>query len=169
MVPLLIQLLAVLAGLLIVHALIRRAGVELNLPQAGAIALLAFFTLVGVSNLRNEWKVLDEQRERLADVGPEAARAVCTGVGIDGQFLQFVGNKIPVRERFYMEVPVRLSGAGDICMRMLLLPRLQVNDPKSVRYLVFYENLRKDVLEPAKRRGGVVLEHDKAHIVVRVP
>ena len=168
MIPLLVQLLAVLAAMAVVRAVLARAGVQLDLPQATALALLAFLAIVGVSNIRNNWKILDEQRKEHAAFSPEQGRAACTGVGVDTRFLQFVGSQVPVRERFYLDAPA-LVGTGDRCVRLMLLPRLQVNDPNAVRYLVFWGHVQPELIAAARRRGATVATHRPDHLVVRLP
>lgn len=168
MIPLLVQLLAVLAAMAVTRAVVARAGVQLDLPQATAVALLAFLAIVGASNIRNNWKLLDVQRGKHAHTPRAEARSACTQIGMDTDFLGFVGSRVPVGERFYMDAPP-LVGTGDLCVRMLLLPRQQVNDPDDARYLIFWGHVQPDLIASAKRRGGTVATHHPDHLVVRLP
>lgn len=164
----LVQLVAVVGGMVLVRALFARAGVRLDAPQAAAVALLAFLAVFGVSTLRETWKVLDEQRALYAAQTPETARRACTGVGVEVPVLQFVRDQIPPGERYHLEAP-GLVGTGDRCLRMVLLPRLEVKDAADARFLVLWGQVRPELVEAAKRRGATVAIHDDTHQVVRLP
>ncbi|MDQ3933825.1 MAG: hypothetical protein M3340_04250 [Actinomycetota bacterium] len=163
------QVLAIVAGAALVRALLIRLGVELRFEQALAVGVLVFLAILSGWFLRERWNYLDDQRERNSDVSPQEAAATCVATGVDVDFLSFVGSKIPVRERYYMEASGALAGAGDICIRFQLLPRLAVGDSHKARYLIFWEAPSRTTFEFFERRGAQVFKYDRDHFVLRKP
>lgn len=170
MVPLIVQILAVLAGTALVHAGLARLGVELGLPHAAALAVLVFLFASATINMREQWKRLDVQRDeyRYLEDDPVEARSACTAAQVDPGFLGFLGSRIPVRERFYLQ-SVPLKGTGEFCVRFLLLPRTQVRDPKDAKYLVFWDPPSREILEQVRREGATVVAWDRGHVLATRP
>jgi hypothetical protein len=169
MVQVVTQTLAILAGGALVHALLRRLGADLRFAQSLAVAALVFLAVLSGWFLRDRWNFLDDQRGRYAGLSPRAASATCAAIGVDGGVLAFVGSAIPVGERFYMERGGRVAGNSDICIRFLLLPRVQVASPDQARYLVHWEAESRAAFDQAVARGGTVIRRDRKHFVVRKP
>ena len=170
MVPLIVQIVAVLAATALVRVVLGRLGLELGLPQTAAIAVLVFLVVSSTINMREQWKRLDIQRDeyRYLDNDPVEARSACLAAGVDGGFLGFVGSRVPVRERFYLE-SAPLKGTGEFCVRFLLLPRVQVRDPKDARYLVFWDAPNRRTLDQVRREGARVVAWDKGHLIATRP
>jgi hypothetical protein len=168
-VPLLIQMLAVVTLALVVRAVLGRLGVRLDFVSTTALAVLLFLVQPAVVNMRTAWLRADKQREvnRSLDGRPEAAKAACLAVGIEGEFLSLVGSRIPVRERFYMDSD-SLRGEGEFCVRFLLLPRVEVEKPEDARYIVFWDPDDRDRIDQARRQGfDVTLYSTTKAIAVR--
>ena len=163
------QVLAIVAGAALVRALLIRLGVELRFEQALAVGILVFLAILSAWFLRDRWNTLDDQRARNASLTPQQASATCVATGVDVDFLSFVGSKIPVRERYYMEASGGLAGAGDICIRFQLLPRLAVGDPHKARYLIFWEAPSRTTFEAFERQGAAAFRYDRDHFVLRKP
>ena len=168
MVQLLFQTLGVAAAAALGRALLARAGLRVQYPQAAALVILLFLAVHAVNGMRDSWKALDVQREANAAQTEESSRAGCTAAGVDIHFLEFVGSKIPTRERYFMEFGQGTIG-GEICARMLLLPRLQVWDIARARYVVFFGSVPKDRLAEVKRLGAKIHRWDGAHLVAELP
>jgi hypothetical protein len=170
LVPLLFQTLGVLVSALVLRALVTRLRGEVKLVEAVALAVVVLLGALTVPTLRDRWKALDVQRTASAHLSPAEARSICRAVGVDQAFLGFVGSRVGVRERFYMELDRRLTYQGEWCIRFVLLPRTQVSDPKDARHLVFWNPPSKAGLRAAERLpGAVVGVHDRNHVVVTLP
>jgi hypothetical protein len=167
--PLIAQTLGVGLASCLLYVLAARVGASLDPPRAVAVTVVLVLAVLGVAYFRDGWEALAEQRERTEDLSREAARSTCTQVGVDQHFLNWVAARVPVRERFYMRAHPRLIGQGDICIRFLLLPRLQVSRPEDARYLVFWGRAPEDELAEARRRGAIVETFRRRHLVARVP
>jgi hypothetical protein len=158
-VPLIFQTLGVVAAGVLLRAMFARAGAHVQVAQTTAFAAVMVLAFLAVGNVRERWKELDVQRTNSSGLAPETARATCTGVGVDNGFLELVGSMIPVDGTFYMEQPGNLTGAGDICIRLLLMPRRQVSDPAAADYLVFWGTASHSKEAAAARARGVKLRH----------
>ena len=169
MVPLIVQILAVLGGAALVRVLLARLGVELGVALSAAVAVLVFLFASSTINMREQWKRLDAQRDEYRYLQNEPnARAACQAVGIDTGFMSFLGSRIPVRERFYLESEP-LKGTGEYCVRFLLLPRRQVRDPKDAKYLVFWDPPSRATLERVRREGASIARWDDGHLIAVRP
>jgi hypothetical protein len=171
LVPLLFQTLGVLASAVVLRAFVVRLRGEVGMVQATALAIVLFLAVITVPTLRDRWKGLDVLRKASATLGPADARSLCRGVGIDQDFLGFVGARVPVRGSFYLEVDPRLRFQGEWCIRFVLLPRTQVSCPDGTTHsLVFWNPRSKANLHAAERLpGAVVGTHDPNHVVVTLP
>ena len=155
MVPSLIQILAVVMLAAVVRVVLRRLGIELDFATTTAIAVLLFLVQPTVVNMRSAWLRLDKQREANSSLlgNPDAAKAACLGKAtVDGGFLGFVGSRIPPREGFYLdgEMPSR----DELCIRLILLPRVEVEKAEQARYLVFWDPRgARQKLGAARREG----------------
>ena len=170
MVPLLIQILAVVTLALVVRAVLRRLGVELGFAQITALAVILFLVQPAVVNMRNAWLRVDKQREANSSLAgrPTAAQAACLGVGVDPHFLSFLGSRVPVGEKFYMDTE-SMRGVGEFCIRFLLLPRLEVERPDEARYLGFWDPYSREPIEAAKRQGLKVTNWDRTKALAERP
>jgi hypothetical protein len=162
------QTLGVLVGSLLLHRIAVRAGLRVELPHAASLAAIVLLGTQSVGYLRDGWHNLDVQRESAAEVTPEAGRRACASVGVDLGFLEFVKQRVPERARFYMHAPP-LVNSGEFCVRMLLLPRLQVGSRTEARYFVFWDDLPEPLLADVRRRGAVVSKYGPRFAVARVP
>ena len=163
------QLVAVLAAILLLRVLLAQAGLELSLPRSAAIAVLLVLGLLAVGALRNSWHSLDVQREHNAHLTREAARAECVAVGVDPTALTGVAARIPPRERYFVRLPRPLPNNGELCMRFLLLPRLEVARPEQARYLVLWGSARGSVVGELRRAGATVVTVRPGYAVARQP
>jgi hypothetical protein len=169
LVPLLIQILAVVAVAALVLVVLERLGVAVGIPQAAAVAVLAVLASSGVINMREQWKHLDLQRAQNAGIPAQEGRGVCRAVGVDAEFLGYVGSRVPVRERFYLDASPQFFGSKDICMRFVLLPRTQVAQLKDARYVVFWDPSSRQTMRAVRQRGATIAFHDRRHAVARLP
>jgi hypothetical protein len=170
-VPGLIQILAVVTLAAVVRVVLRRLGVELDFPRTTAIAVLLLLVQPTVVNMRSAWLRLDQQREAGASLRgkPDVATAACLEkAAIDVEFLGFVGSRIPPRERFHL-ISESLVSRGELCIRFLLLPRVEVERPEQARYIVFWDPpLPRRTLAAARRKGlDVEVFSDTKAIAVR--
>lgn len=163
-------MLAVVTVALVVRAVLSRLGVELGFAQITALAVILFLPQPAVVNMRSAWLRVDKQREANASLKdqPTAASAACLGVGVDGQFLSFLGSRIPVGEKFYMDTE-SMRGSGEYCIRFLLLPRIEVERPDQARYLVFWDPYSREPIEMAKRQGLKVTSWDSTKALAERP
>jgi hypothetical protein len=155
-VPSLIQILAVVTLAAVVRVFLRRLGIELDLATTTALAVLLLLVQPTVVNMRSAWLRLDQQREANVPLhgNPDAARAACLGkAGVDAGFLGFVGSRIPPRAGLYLdsEMPSR----DELCIRLILLPRVEVEKAEQARYLVFWDPSRARQKLDAARRAGL--------------
>ena len=169
MASLLGQALAVLAAAFLVRAVLARMGLDLALPRAAALAALVLLAVVAVGQFREDWQQLDLQRTRFAHLPAAAARADCLGVGLDPSPLYKVAARIPERETYLLRVPHRLPDNGELCMRFVLFPRLEVSRRDQARYVVFWQTAPRPELDALRRQGARVELLQPGYAIARLP
>ena len=131
-------------------------GTELDFATTTALAVLLFLVQPTVVNMRSAWLRLDQQREANAYLhgNPDAAKAGCLAKAtVDTGFLGFVGSRVPPREAFHFDSG-SMSSRDELCIRLLLLPRVEVEAPERARYLVFWDAAgTREKLDAARRAG----------------
>lgn len=168
MVRLLFQVLAVAGAATLVSALFARAGQRIRFPQAAAIAILLFFAILAVEGMRESWRGIDEQRKVNAGQTRESAIQACSAVGVDLQFLDYIGRNVPLGERYLLEFRGGTVG-GEICARMLLLPRLATDNLDRARYVVFFGTVPPARLAEVKARGATITRWSRDNLLARLP
>jgi hypothetical protein len=173
MASLLGQIAAVLAVALLVRALAGRAGLTLRMPQATALAAVLVLALAAVSAYRETWHQLDLQRTAWKNNDQGAAISECAGsLGVDPLYVGWLRERIPEGQAFFQPPGPERGFAPDICLRMLLLPRFQVEEERRARYVVVWsERGRVDpaLLDGYRRRGAKVERYTDARWLVTLP
>jgi hypothetical protein len=168
-VSLLGQILAVVAAGFVLRAMLAGRGARLGAPRAVGLAALLLLTVTSVAAIRESWHALDVQRTAAAHLSPVAGRSECEKVAIDAPALGWVASRIPVRGRFYLVLPYNPAHTGEICMRFVLLPRLQVPRLAQARYVVFWRSRPPAMVAALRRRGAVIEAYGSQYGVARLP
>jgi hypothetical protein len=163
------QVLAVLAAAYLARALLAGMGLDLGLSRAAALAVLAVLAILSIGQFREDWQRLDVQRARFAHLPAATARADCVNVGLDPSPLGKVAERIPEREHYLLRVRRRLPNNGELCMRFVLFPRLQVSRPEEARYIVFWQHTPRPALDALRRRGATVELLQPGYAIARLP
>jgi hypothetical protein len=162
------QTIAVAAGALLIHALLRRHGGTIGVARAAALTVIAVLAVAGVANYRENWEKLRVQRTKWSGLPADAALRECAlSTGTDPYFLEWLKARIRENERFY--IPLGPDHANRICMRMLLLPRLQEDRVEDARYAVLLGDTEDDPLPEFRRRGATVERYDRERVLVTLP
>jgi hypothetical protein len=169
-----IQLSAQVAAIAVVTLLVRelagRYGPKMAFPTAAAVTVAVFLAAIALGNVRESWHGLDLQRAHTKGLSARQGQETCTAVGVDPYFLGWIGARIPSRAKYFMVVAPNLMGGGDICIRQLLFPRVQEQDPAGVRYFVFFGRVDQALLADLKARGATILRYPKrASLLARLP
>lgn len=173
MASLLGQIAAVLAVAVLVRALAARAGVPLRLPQATALAVVLVLALAAVSSYRETWHQLDLQRTQWKDLDQAGAISECAGSqGVDPLYVGWLRERIPEGQAFSQPPGPARGYAPDICLRMLLLPRFQVEDERRARYVVVWNErdpVDRSLLDGYRARGAKVERYNDSRWLVTLP
>lgn len=173
MASLLGQIAAVLAVAVLARALAARAGVALRLPQATALAVVFVFALAAVSSYRESWHLLDLQRTQWKNLTQGPAISECAASqGVDPLYIVWLKERIPERATFFLPPGDERGYAPDICLRMLLLPRVQVEDERGARHVVVWTDrgrVDRGLLEDYRRRGAKVERYTDKRWLVTLP
>ena len=163
------QTVGVVLAALLLMALLRRLALALGFGRAAAVAGLVLLGALGAGAFRESWHALDVQRRTFSHVSSEGGRSRCMiTTGIDVHAIELVGREVPSRERYYFQPGYPLGHQG-LCIRFLLLPRLQVATPEQTHYLVFWGAPPRAQLEELRRRGAVISRFGFDYAVARVP
>lgn len=152
----------------LVWALLARSGVPLGVPRAAAIAVTVLLASVSAPTFRDGWQTLNDVRAESRGTSRDAARASCTSVLPNAEFLEWAAQRVPVRERFYLHAP-EVDGVGQLCIRFVVLPRVQVNRPAEARFVVFWGDASRPLLGDLRRRGAIVETFEPGFMVARLP
>lgn len=165
MVPLGAQVVGVLLAALLVTGLARRAGVRATVPAGAVLTALVFLTVLGAGSLREGWRDLDRQRADNDHLSADAARQEnCVRLGVDPAAVAWVSGRMPQRARFYLAPGSSLNPGADICLRFLLLPRLQVNGVAEADHVLFWNaRARSGLLSDLRGRGAPVVSFGDAY------
>ena len=171
--PLIFETIAFALAPWILIALMNRFGVplgSLGYARAAGIVIVVVLGTLSLGNLAASWHALDIQRSAFRKVTPTAARGACAIThGVDIRALGWLGQHIPVRERFYLQAGRGgVPGAG-ACIRFLLLPRLQVPAPTEARYLVYWQGVPRGALKFLRARGATVIRLGRSYAIARLP
>lgn len=173
MASLLGQVAAVLAVALLARALAARAGVRLGVPQATALAAVLVLALAAVSSYRETWHLLDVQRGQWKDLTQGSAISECAGtLGVDPLFVGWLKERIPERQAFFQPPGPERGFAPDLCLRMLLLPRFQVEEERRARFVVLWnerEPVDRRVLDRYRARGAKAERYTDSRWLVTLP
>lgn len=172
MVSLIGQMVAVAAAALLVRALLERAGVRMSLPRAGAIAVMLVLSLLAVAHLRESWHALDIQRDRYDHYSRERAGFNCAVNNEANKALGWLGSQLPTRSHFYLQIPGFLPGNGELCLRFVLLPRLQVPKLAQAQYVVFWQSEPPALVQSLRARGATFSTYARYHhryMVAKLP
>lgn len=169
MVPLLAQIGAVLAVLLLARALLARAGLQLSAPQAAALAVVFAFTVPAVLSLRESWERLDDQAAAWKNDSPQSGADACVqSLGGDPAYVNWLRERIPENARYWMPSGPGRGYAPDICMRMVLLPRLQEDRIEDAQFAIALQGDQR-LIDDLKRRGARVEIFAPGRELVRLP
>ena len=168
------QTIAILACGLLVRAALARAGVRLSLPRSTALGVAVVLALVAVSTYREQWHTLDLQRTKFSAAEPYDAKGECAvSLGADPYFVAWVGSKIPPRERYWMPPGPSRGYAPDICMRMILIPRVETKALEEAHWAILWgEYDVQRILAELRGRGGRVYPYNgtsRDRFVVQLP
>ena len=170
MASLLGQIAAVIAVGLLVRALVARTGARLPLPQTVALGALLVLALTAVSTYRETWHQLDLQREAWTDLTQGGAISECAGsLGVDPHYAGWLKARIPEDAAYYQPPGPTRGYAPDICLRMLLLPRTQVERPEETRYVVLWDAFDRSLLDRYRRDGAKVERYTENRWLVTLP
>jgi hypothetical protein len=171
--PLIFETIAFALAPWILIALMDRFGVPLGslgyARVAGIVIVLVLGTL-SLGNLAASWHALDLQRSAFRKTTPTAARGACALThGVDVRAVGWLGQHIPVRERFWLQSGRPGVPGSGTCIRFLLLPRLQVPAPTQAHYLVFWQGVPRGALRFLRSRGATVITRGRSYAIARVP
>lgn len=170
MASLLGQIAAVLAVALLALALARRAGLRFGIAPAVAIGALFILTSGAVSSYRESWHALDEQRDRWRTLAPASALAECAGsLGVDPDWIKYLQQRIPKGGRYYQPPAPGRGYAPDLCLRMLLLPRTEVESEAEADHVVLWKGTDPKLPGAYRRRGATILTYSPDRILVKLP
>lgn len=155
---------------MLIHALLARYGAQMSLPRAAGLLVVVFLGLVAVSTLRETWHSLDDQRERWSDLPPYPAKSECAvSLGVDPFYASWLAARMPEGSRYWMPSGPRRGYAPDVCLRMLLLPRLQEPRIEDADFAVLWDDIPRGTIPDLERRGGQVERHSRGRYLVRLP
>lgn len=170
------QIAAVVAGALVLRALLRRTGVELPVVQATGTAIVVLLAVVGIGSLRQSVRVLNAQRAANVNPSRDTARRICVyDLHLDTAAVTWAEAQIPPRARYYFDGPISnpQSPPGfttvDLCLRYVLLPRLQVGTLAEARYVLFWGRMSPAVTAAVRRRHGVLRRLGPGYAVATLP
>lgn len=170
MVPLIVQIVAVLAAGFLGQRLLARSGVRLPFQRAVAVAVCLTLTVGAATTMRETWKFLDEQRARWRTNTPYPAKSECAvSLGVDPFYAGWLIGRMPSNARYWMPSGPGRGYAPDLCLRMLLLPRLQETDLEDAQFAVLWGGIPQETLPDLKRRGGRVYRYTDGRYLVRMP
>ena len=171
MAPLIGETIAFVIAPGILIAQMRRFGAgsgSLRYPAAAGIVIVLVLGTLSIGNVPASWHLLDLQRHAFRKVTPSSGRAACTRThDVDVDDVGWLGQHIPVRERFYFRSARPVLGAS-ACIRFLLLPRLQVQTPAEARYLVFWHGATPAQLALLRSRRATLYRRGP-HVLARLP
>ena len=157
MASLLGQIAAVIFAALVLRAVLRRAGLTLRLPQATALAALAILAVVAASTYRETWHQLDLQRTQWRTLGPGDAISECSvGLGLDRNFMTWLQARMPDEARYFQPPSPGAGYAPDLCLRMLMLPRVQVEREEDATHVLLWMEFDRKLIGEYRRRGEKV-------------
>jgi hypothetical protein len=170
LVPLIVQIVAVVAAGFLGQRLIARSGVRMPLPRAVAVAVVLTLAVGATSTGRETWKSLDEQRERWRTNTPYPAKSECAiSLGVDPYYAGWLIGRMPSNARYWMPPGPGRGYAPDVCLRMLLLPRLQETRLEDAQFAVLWGGIPRNTIPDLERRGGRVERYTRDRYLVRMP
>ena len=164
-----VTLLAQVAGLLlavvVVAAVRGRSVATRDLPVAAAIVAVLLSAWLFVTTLRSSAKSLDDFRKSTdTKVETEKNLACATQALIDVPFVDWAKRRMGPRAKYHLVVsPKTKQLDGQFCLRLLLLPSVQVRRYEDADWVIFYEDNPAREIERAERRGGQFLLPDKTN------
>ena len=171
MAQLIFEVLALVAAVAVFRALVGWTGVSLPLPRAAVLTVAIVLVFTSVSTFRDSWHTVEVYAEPTGGIDAKEAREVCLGVTKPGdpEFLRWLKPRIPEGARFWMWTRSNLIGAGDICIRSLLMPRLPVSDMADAEWVIFFGDLPTKHVGEARRRGARLETFRKGYKLGRLP
>jgi hypothetical protein len=163
------QMVAVAAAALLMRALLERAGMRVGLPRAAALAVVLLLSVLSLAHLRESWHALDVQRTRYEHFSRERAGFNCAVNNEANKALGWIGSKLPTRSRFYLQIPGFLPGNGELCLRFVMLPRLQVPTLAQAQYVVFWKSRPPALVASLRARGATFSEFRRNYAVAKLP
>jgi hypothetical protein len=171
--PLVFQTLGFALAPWILIALLNRFGVSLGslgYARAAGIVIVVVLGALSIGNVAASWHLLDLQRSAFRKTTSTAARGACAITHhVDIKAVGWLGQHIPVRERFYLQAGSPLVPGSGTCIRFLLLPRLQVGSPAQARYLVFWQGVPRGGLKFLRSRGATIIRRGRSYAIARLP
>jgi hypothetical protein len=165
-----VQIVALVAAALLVQALVARYGVRAPLPRVVAVIVVVTLGVGGVSTMRDTWKSLDDQRERWRTNTHYPAKSECAiSLGVDPYYAGWLIARIPKDARYWMPSGPGRGYAPDVCLRMLLLPRLQETRLEDAQFAVVWGGVPSNTMPDLERRGGRVERYNDGRFLVRLP
>jgi hypothetical protein len=164
------QLAGVLLAVAFIFGLARRAGIRVSLPSSAAVTAIVFLTVVSTGALRESWHALDLQRSANDHLTADAARSAnCTALGVDPAAVKWASGQMGLRARFYLAPGPALSPGADICLRFLLLPRLQVRAMSDAGYVLFWNaRMSARLLSSLGSQGTPIVSFGGVYHVARI-
>ena len=170
MVQLLGHIAAVVATILLLHALLAGMGARLPLRRVAALGAALVLVLTAVASYRDNWHNQRIERSKWLELPASEALAECAGsTGADGAWIAFLKGRIEENERFYIAPGEKRGQAPDICLRMLMLPRTQEDREQDARHVLLIEDFDRGLVREYAARGARVQPYDRTRVLVTLP